>query len=85
MENKTKIKIGDLVRIHCPNKKHIAFIYDNKIGKVLHIFDINKNPWGNYHVKLENGCNNCFYEDELELVIDEDNDKSGNDNGSVEN
>ena len=63
-----EIKAKDKVKIHCHNRKNIAFIYDNQIGEVEKILDINKNPWGNYCVRLDNGCSNCFYKEELELV-----------------
>ena len=57
---------GDKVRIHCPSKK----LYDNKIGKVNHIWDLNNNPWGNIVVIIEgDNYQHCFLE-ELELLKD---------------
>ena len=58
---------GDKVRIHCSSKK----LYDNKIGKVYHIWDLDKNPWGNIVVITESdNCQHCFLEEELELLKD---------------
>ena len=67
-----QFKKGDKVRIHCrkDRKKDITTIYDGKVGKVINIWDAKKNPWGHIDVRLDNGCNNGFYEDELE-VLDE--------------
>ena len=63
----TTIKKGDKVRIHCSSKK----LYDNKIGKVHHIWDLDKNPWGNIVVMIEgDNYQNCFLEEELELLRD---------------
>ena len=66
-----QIKEGDKVSIHCrkDREKHIIAVYDGKVGKVTHVSD-KKYPWGHIAVKLDNGCNNSFHEDELE-VLDE--------------
>ena len=59
------IKEGNKVRIHCPSKK----LYDNKVGEVQHIMDLDANPWGNIVVTTEDDCyQNCFLEEELELL-----------------
>lgn len=61
----TTIKEGDKVRIHSASEK----LYDNKVGKVLHVWDLDKNPWGNIVVKIESdNFQNCFLEEELELL-----------------
>lgn len=36
-------KVGDKVIIHCKNTR----VYDNKEGKIIHIYDLDRNPWGN--------------------------------------
>ena len=66
-----QIKKGDKVSIHCrkDREKDIIAIYDGKVGKVTHVSD-KRYPWGHIDVKLDNGCNNSFHEDELE-VLDE--------------
>ena len=66
-----QIKEGDKVSIHCrkDRKEDIIAIYDGKIGEVIHVFD-KRYPWGHIMVKLDDGCNNSFHEDELE-VLDE--------------
>lgn len=66
-----QIKEGDKVSIHCrkDREKDIIAIYDGKVGKVTDIWD-KRYPWGHIAVKLDDGCNNSFHEDELE-VLDE--------------
>lgn len=66
-----QIKKGDKVSIHCrkDREEYIIAIYDGKVGEVTDIWD-KKYPWGHIAVKLDNGCNNSFHEDELE-VLDE--------------
>lgn len=67
-----QIKVGDKVSIHCRKDRNedVISIYDGEVGKVIHVWDAKKNPWGHIGVSLDNGCNNGFYEDELE-VLDE--------------
>ena len=71
-KQKRQIKEGDKVSIHCrkDRKEGIITIYDGKVGEVIHVWDAKRNPWGHIGVRLDNGCNNGFYEDELE-VLDE--------------
>ena len=65
-----QIKEGDKVSIHCrkDRKEDIITIYDGKVGEVIHVWDAKRNPWGHIVVRLDNGCNNGFYEDELEVL-----------------
>ena len=65
-----QIKEGDKVSIHCrkDRKEHIKFIYDGKVGEVIDVWDAKRNPWGHIGVRLDNGCNDGFYEDELEVL-----------------
>lgn len=71
-KQKRQIKEGDKVSIHCrkDRKEGIITIYDGKVGEVIHVWDAKRNPWGHIGVRLDNGCNHGFYEDELE-VLDE--------------
>jgi len=64
------IKTGDRVLIHCKSTRDEALkhIYDNQEGKVLHIWDLKGNSWGNIHVKIEGGYNNGFLLEELEKL-----------------
>jgi len=66
------IKEGDKVRIHCRNDrdKDTIAIFDGKVGEVIHVWDAKRNPWGHIGVRLDNDCNDGFYEDEIE-VLDE--------------
>ena len=61
------IKEGDKVRIHCSSKK----LYDNKVGKVQHVWDLDRNPWGNIVVMIEGNYRSGFLEEELELLEEE--------------
>ncbi len=63
-------KVGDKVKIHCCQKrdKGCMRIYENNVGTITHIWDLNNNPWGNIEIILPNGCISGFYADELELV-----------------
>lgn len=64
------IKTGDRVLIYCKSTRDEALkhIYDNQEGKVLHIWDLKRNPWGNIHVKIEGGYSNGFLLEELEKL-----------------
>lgn len=68
--NPMKFKEGDKVIIHCApeRKKDIFSIYDGQEGTIDAIWDLTANPWGNIKVTLPNGCNNAFYDSELELI-----------------
>lgn len=68
--NPMKFKEGDKVIIHCApeRKKDIFSIYDGQEGTIDAIWDLAANPWGNIKVTLPNGCNNTFYDSELELI-----------------
>ena len=62
------IKEGNKVRIHCLSKK----LYDNKVGEVQRILNLDTNPWGNVVVTTEDDYyQNCFLEEELELLEEE--------------
>lgn len=65
-----QIKEGDKVSIHCrkDRKEYIITKFDGKVGEVIHVWDAKRNPWGHIGVRLDNGCNNGFYEDELEIL-----------------
>ena len=71
-KQKRQIKEGDKVSIHCRKgrKEDIITFYDGKVGEVIHVYNAKKHPWGHIIVRLDNGCNDGFYEDELE-VLDE--------------
>ena len=63
------IKEGDKVRIH--SSKKLCY---NKVGKVHHVWSLDTNPWGNIVVMIEgDNYQNCFLEEELELLKDEIN------------
>lgn len=68
-EQEQQIKKGDKVSIHCrkDREEHIIAIYDGKVGKVTDVWN-KRYPWGHIAVKLDNGCNNSFHEDELEVL-----------------
>jgi ribosomal protein L21E len=68
-------KIGDKVIIHCNNTRdeYRHKFYDNQVGKIIHIYDLDKNPWGNIVVILENRMQNGFFAKELEPVSSENN------------
>ena len=68
--NPMKFKEGDKVIIHCApeRSKDIFSIYDGQEGTIDAIWDLGINPWGNIKVTLPNGCNNTFYDSELELI-----------------
>ena len=72
-EAENKFKVGDKVKIHCrPNADPSDIrIYEGKIGKVKNVWNLERNPWGNIVVRLDNGCNSGFLESELTLVDDE--------------
>ena len=67
-----QIKEGIKVKIHCrkDRKKGMITIYDGEVGEVIYVLDAKRHPWGHIVVRLNNGCNDGFYEDELE-VLDE--------------
>ena len=69
-EQERQIKEGDKVSIHCRKDRKNTFFYDGKVGEVIHVWDAERNPWGHIVVRLDNGCNDGFHEDELE-VLDE--------------
>ena len=76
----SKFHIGDTVKIHCCERpKYIQDIYNNKVGNIDCIWDLNENPWGNIGVILENGFNNLFFESELEIVAKTEKIMDGND------
>ena len=61
-------KVGDKVLITCKRKRDANYIYDGKVGEVIHIWDLERNPWGNISVMLPDGCNNGFLAEELEVI-----------------
>ena len=63
-----KFKVGDKVRITCKKRRESNFIYDGKVGEIIRIWDLKRNPWGNYVVVLPNLCQNGFLAEELEIV-----------------
>ena len=63
-----QIKEGDTVRIHCRKDRKNSLFYDGKVGEVIHVWDAKRNPRGHIVVRVDNGCNNGFYEDELEVL-----------------
>jgi hypothetical protein len=69
------LKVGDKVIIHCNDTRdeYKHKFYDNQIGKIIHIYDLDKNPWGNIVVILENMMQNSFFAEELEPVSSENN------------
>lgn len=73
VENESKFKVGDKVRIHCrPNADPFdVSIYEGKIGEIKNVWNLERNPWGNIVVILDNGCNDGFLESELTLVDEE--------------
>jgi transcriptional regulator with XRE-family HTH domain len=60
-----KFKVGDKIEIQCRKSRllHIKKIYDGEVGTITEIWP--GNPYGEYCVKLPNGCNNSFFADEL--------------------
>ena len=72
-ETESKFKVGDKVRIHCrPNADPFdVSIYEGKIGEIKNVWNLERNPWGNIVVMLDNGCNDGFFESELTLVDEE--------------
>lgn len=65
-----KFKVGDKVLITCKRKRRDNYLYNGKVGEILHIWDLDleRNPWGNYVVILPNMMQNCFLAEELEVV-----------------
>lgn len=63
------LKVGDKVKITCKKKnRRCNYLYDGKVGELIHICELEKNPWGNYVVILPEGFQDCFYADELSLA-----------------
>lgn len=64
-----RIEVGNKVKIHCreDRNKDMLSIYNDKVGEVISIWDAQRNPWGPIIVRLDNGCNNGFHEDELDI------------------
>lgn len=76
-ETNDRFKIGDKVRITLSDKSKKTraeghFMFEGKIGTIKHIWDLKENHWGNYVVTTPDGFQDCFYEEELNIV---DNDK----------
>lgn len=64
-----KFEIGDKVLINCRETKSemTKMLFDKKEGKVLGIWDIKDNPWGNILVGVD-VYHNVFHEDELTKI-----------------
>lgn len=70
VDNVNKLKVGDNVRITCHSRSKVEQeLYNQKVGIIRAIWDLKKNPYGNI-VVVVNGFEDCFLEDELELVED---------------
>ena len=58
------LAVGDKVLIHCgKNHSGVQFFYENKVGEITDIWENNK--FGEFCVRLPNGCNNTFFAREL--------------------
>jgi len=65
-------KKGDKVIIHCKAERHqdnVTFeLFNNKVGTVQYVGELKTNPWGNIGVIIDDGYNDAFYVEELELI-----------------
>lgn len=62
-----EIKVGDYVKIIDPS---VRKFYYNQFGRVRHIYK--GDPYGPYNVYLDNGCNDSFFREQLELLMKDD-------------
>ena len=74
-------KKGDKVIIHCKAERHqdnVTFeLFNNKVGTVQYVGELKTNPWGNIGVITDDGYNDAFYVEELELIPNEKEAKKG--------
>ena len=67
-------KPGDKVIIHCSAKnryKTRSELFNDKVGTVQYIWNLERNPWGNIGVVIDGGYSDMFYVEELEPVSKE--------------